>query len=151
MKQYVTRFVKYLVYFYVFLGLLTIVFEMMKPEPFKDFQMSVVWMYLIFGGGFALIFPLIGFGKKKVYLNKSFEEERIHLEKIMEAMGFVKVSDEGNLLCYRYKSGVKKMLLLYEDTIAIEHSDNPVIISGPQKELRRLGRMFDDYLKRSEE
>lgn len=151
MKQYIRRVAKYLLYFYLFLGLLTIVFELMKPEPFKDFQMSIVWMYLIFGGGISLIFPLIGFAKKKVYINKSFEEERIHLEKIMEAMGFVKVSDEGNLLSYRYKSGMKKLLLLYEDTVTIDHTDNPLIIAGPQKELRRLGRMFDDYLRRAED
>ena len=86
MKQYIRRFAKYLLYFYIFLGSLTIIFELMKPEPFKDFQMSIVWMYLIFGGGFALIFPLIGFAKKKVYINNTFEEERIHLEKILDTM-----------------------------------------------------------------
>ena len=151
MKKYVTRFVKYLLYFYVFLGLLTVIMEYMKPVPFKDFQLSIVWMYLIFGFGFALIFPIISFGKRKVYLNKSFEEERVHLEKIMDTIGFVKDSEEGNVLRYRYKSGLKKMLLLYEDAIAIDHSDNPLLITGPQKELRRLGRMFDEYLKKLED
>ena len=123
----------------------------MKPEPFKDFQMSIVWMYLIFGGGFALIFPLIGFAKKKVYINNTFEEERIHLEKILDTMGFVKEMEAGNLLTYRYKSKFKKLLLLYEDTISIDHSDNPLLIAGPQKELRRLGRLFDEYLRKSED
>ena len=66
-------------------------------------------------------------------------------------MGFVKEMEAGNLLTYRYKSKFKKLLLLYEDTISIDHSDNPLLIAGPQKELRRLGRLFDEYLRKSED
>ena len=151
MKKYLIRVVKYVVYFAVLLGIVTALMEMTKPEPFKAFSLEVVRLYLIMGIGFSIIFPLISFGKREIYLNRSFAEDRDQIEKIMDAIGFVKVSEDGSTLVYRYKSGIKKFFMLHEDAVTINSTDNPLVVTGPLKEIRRMQLMFEQYLEKSEE
>ena len=151
MKKYLIRVVKYVVYFAVLLGIVTVLMELTKPEPFKTFSLEVVRLYLIMGVGFSVIFPLISFGKREIHLNRSFAEDRHQIEKIMDAIGFVKVSEEGSTLVYRYKSGMKKFFMLHEDAVTINSTDNPLIVTGPLKEIRRMKLMFEQYLEKSEE
>jgi len=151
MKKYIIRVAKYLVYFFVLLGTMVLIMESMKPEAFKDFDPGMVKMYLLIGVAFSVIFPLIGFGKRNIHLNRSFADDRAQIEKIMDAIGFVKESEEGSILSYRYRKGVKKVFMLYEDRVTIDGSDNPIVVTGPLKEIRRMKLMFEEYLQKSAE
>ena len=151
MKKYLIRVAKYIVYFFVLLGIMVLIMESMKSEAFKDFDPGTIRMYLIIGVVFSFIYPLIGFGTRAIHLNRSFADDRDKIEKIMDAIGLVKVSEEGFNLTYRYKNGVKKFFMLYEDTVTIDSTDNPIVVSGPLKEVRRMKLMFEEYLQKSEE
>ncbi len=151
MKKYLIRFAKYVVYFMVLLTVFTSLMEYTKPEPFKDFTLELFRMYLLIGIGFSAIYPLIGFGKREIHLNHTFADDREQIEKIMDAIGLFKESEEGSVIVYRYKNKVKKFFLLYEDVIVIETSNNPIVVSGPLKEIRRMKLMFEQYLQDSAE
>ncbi|SDC36827.1 hypothetical protein [Williamwhitmania taraxaci] len=151
MKKYLIRVAKYLVYFFVLLGTMVLIMESMKSEAFKDFNPGMIKTYLLIGVAFSFIFPLIGFGKRSIHLNRTFADDRQQVEKIMDAIGFVKESEEGYILNYRYKNGMKKFFMLYEDTVTINSTENPIVVSGPLKEIRRMKLMFDEYLNKSED
>ncbi len=149
MEKYLIRFAKYVVYFMVLLTTFTVIMEYTKPEPFKGFTLELFQMYLLIGIGFSAIYPLLGFGKREIYLNRTFADDRGQIEKIMDALGLVKESEEGSIIVYRYKSKVKKFFLLYEDSVVINSSNNPIVVSGPLKEIRRMKMMFERYLQES--
>jgi len=149
MKKYLIRVAKYLVYFMVLLGLFTTLMEYTKPVPFQGFDIKMIQLYLLMGGGFSVLFPLIAFGKRSIHLNHSFAADREQIEKILFAIGLVKESEEGTVLVYRYQNKVKKFFMLYEDVITIDSAENPIVVSGPLKEIRRMKLMFEEYLQRS--
>jgi hypothetical protein len=98
---------------------------------------------VIFLVGMSLIYPLFGYSSKKVYLNKGFEEDKTTIKDIFLTNRY-KIECEGKeFIKFRHKSAFVRTLRMFEDTITLDFSDNPIILEGQRKDVYRLARMIE--------
>ena len=91
----------------------------------------------------SVIYPFFGYARKKVYLNKSFTEDKTKILDAFERSRFEVESESGNTLSFRHKSFVVRMFRMFEDRIILDYSDNPIAIEGQRKEVYRIARMIE--------
>lgn len=105
---------------------------------------------VIFFVAFGFIYPLIGFVKQKVYLNRPFEGDKQEIIRMFADVNFLLEKDENNQLYFRHKNPVARIMRLGEDKITVDYSDNPLVISGLRKDAYRLARMIQYYARKAE-
>ncbi len=146
LKQYLTRVVKYLVYLVIVFVLVIAIFSLTSKSSFSFsnlFREGTELQIVIFLLVMSVIYPFFGYARKKVYLNKSFTEDKIKILDVMEKSRFEVESESGNTLSFRHKSFVVRMFRMFEDRIILDYSDNPIAIEGQRKEVYRIARMIE--------
>ncbi len=146
LKQYLTRVVKYLIYLVIVFVLVIAIFSLTSKSSFSFsnlFREGTEMQIVIFLLVMSVIYPFFGYARKKVYLNKSFTEDKIKILDVMEKSRFEVESESGNTLSFRHKSFVVRMFRMFEDRIILDYSDNPIAIEGQRKEVYRIARMIE--------
>lgn len=152
MLTYLRRMVKYLlvfaVIFFLFLILLPAVSE---NRPMGDSLMEMISndrfrIILLIFFVLAFVYPVTNFVKKERYLNGDFQKNRGDIEKALSDLHYIMINEEDSKLIYRKKSGFMRMIYYWEDKIVIDITNNPILISGVRKEIKRLEKILDNYL-----
>jgi len=103
-------------------------------------------LFFIVVVAYSLIYPLLVFGKKERYINGKFSDNRDGFIKAFAEQNYIPTKEKEARLEFRKKSGFSRMMSLGQDKIEVDFSDNPVIIDGLRKELRRLDISLDHFL-----
>ncbi len=146
LKQYLTRVVKYLIYLVIVFVLVIAIFSLTSKSSFSFsnlFREGTEMQIVIFLLVMSVIYPFFGYARKKVYLNKSFTEDKTKILDAFERSRFEVESESGNTLSFRHKSFVVRMFRMFEDRIILDYSDNPIAIEGQRKEVYRIARMIE--------
>jgi hypothetical protein len=148
MKKYLSRLARYLLLLmFMIIILLAITFlrsgdgiaelkeVFMKSERIRLFLIVVV--------AYSLIYPVLVFGKKERYINGKFSDNRDGFIKAFAEQNYILTREKETILEFRKKSGFSRIMSLGQDKIEVNYTDNPVIIEGLRKELRRLDGSLD--------
>ncbi|MCL2098256.1 MAG: hypothetical protein FWH23_05800 [Bacteroidales bacterium] len=107
---------------------------------------SIVVFFVIFG----LAYPLIGYVKQKVYASKPFEEYKQEVIRMFAQVKFELVSDNDNKMVFRNKSALSRLMRMYEDKVTVDYSDSPILLLGLRRDVYRLARMIQYYIRNAE-
>ncbi|MDE7356622.1 MAG: hypothetical protein K2N21_07670 [Rikenellaceae bacterium] len=100
-----------------------------EPDQLWQFFMSNNGMIvLLFAVVISLAYPLFGFAKKSVTVRDISDLSAV--DRVMEASGYVLTQDNGAIRRYRPVKALARLRMLYNDTVTIDASRNPIEISG---------------------
>lgn len=145
-KRYLIRAIKQLITFLIALTLIIGVFSITSGKEFRFdtlFRPGTGTQLTIFLLVMSLIYPLFGYVTRKVHLNKSFEEDQTTIKDIFFTNRYVIEGEGKGFVIFRHKSSFIRTMKLFEDTITVDVSDNPIKLEGPRKDVYRLGRMIE--------
>jgi hypothetical protein len=122
-----------------------------KPDTFMEFlgESDLKSMALFFAV-FGLVYPLVGYVKQKVEVSKPFDEYKEEILHIFIQLNFVLISDKDGKIIFRHKSIFPRLLRLYEDSIELDYSDSPIVLSGLRRDAYRLARMIEYHVRNTE-
>lgn len=150
MERYPIRALKATIYFFVLMSLgFALVYFMQGGEKisWRVFaEQAGIYRLIIIGLAFGLAYPFIGFGKKKVYLNKAFSQEKSAVIDIFGQYGYELTYETEISLFFRPTNRIKRLFDQYEDTIEVEHKDNPIVIKGMRKRIVRISLSLENYI-----
>jgi len=154
MNDYIRRTAKFIIYlaiiFIVVLFIVPLIIGGKVPEiSLSDIfnnQRMVLFLGLILA--YTLVYPLVAFAKLKRHLNGTFEDNRAVFEKAFETLNYIKILDTPDKIVYRKKTQFSRFIQWYEDGITISPHENPVVISGMRKPVKRIDRLIDQLLIR---
>ena len=144
---YIIRVIKYLVYFCVIcMLLLALVFytsdhgelTFWEMIPFENYRRMALFLVV-----FAAVYPLIGFIRRKVYLNRSFAKDRDALIEPILYGNYQIQSEQDQKIVFRHKNPFIRFIRLYEDKITIDFSNNPIVIDGLRRDVYRFARSME--------
>ncbi|MDR0737510.1 MAG: hypothetical protein LBF39_00380 [Prevotellaceae bacterium] len=157
MTRYFIRALKSIILFFVLAVLVFVISFVLgnssdNPIAFKDLlQGSDLFHLAIFGVVFGLVYPLFGYVKRKVYINHSFDEEKQEIIRLFADVRFELLSDEDKKIIFRHKNPVARFMRLYEGSIEVDYSENPVILSGLRRDVDRLARRIQQLMQKETE
>ena len=156
MIRYLIRFVKYLIYLSVIATLLlALVFSLSDHGELQHFweliPASNQWPMALFLVAFAAINPFISYVDRKVYLNRSFDRDRELLIDVILKANYQIKSDNENRLIFRHNHQLTRFIRMYEDTIILDYSDNPIVLKGQRRDIDRFARSMEYIIKNSPE
>jgi len=150
MKRYLIRALKSLIMFF---GMALLIFmlafylgNVQKNHPdltFWEFaKLSNLRQMGLFLGLFGLVYPMVGFVRKKIYTNGSLAAtQKQQIIDMFSRTNYELEKDENMVLTFRYRTKhIRFMRLLYEDAIRVNYSGNPLIMDGLRKDVFRLSR-----------
>jgi hypothetical protein len=154
MKKYFARLMRYMLLLLIMIVILLLIAFLRRggginelKEAFLGSERLRVFLFVVVA--YSLIYPLLVFGKKERYINGKFSDNRYGFIKAFAEQNYVLTKERGTKLQFRKKSGFSRFMSLGQDKIEVDISDNPVIIDGLRKELRRLDVSLDmNLLKR---
>lgn len=148
--NYLRRLVKFSLYVVVIIAIAIYVIPAVSgKEPtdlvgrLKDPKLQLFWIFILV---YTLIFPLIGYTRIQRHLNGTFLQNRDAFEKAFEMLDYIKIEESQDHIVYRRRSKFARFMQIYEDGIVVIPGDNPVIISGMRKTVKRIDRMLDQLL-----
>lgn len=145
-KRYLNRAIKYLIYLSIVFLLIIGIFSITSNSGFSYYNLfrpGTGIQIAIFLVVMSLVYPLFGYTTKKVYVNKSYQEDKTTINDIFLTNRF-KIECEGeNFIKFRHKSAFVRTLRMFEDTITLDFSDNPIKLEGQRKDVFRLARMIE--------
>jgi hypothetical protein len=150
MERFAIRALKFTFFFYVLMSLLMILLYFFQGG--QEISMHVfiqqvgLYKMLIFGLAFGLTYPFVGFGKRKIYLNKPFEQEKSAIVDIMAQYGYEQTYETATSIFFRPANRLRRFIDQYEDTIEVEHHDNPIVVKGLRKRIVRIGIAVEGYI-----
>lgn len=150
MERFAIRALKFTIFFYVSISLMMILLYFFQGG--RDISVDVfiqqigLYKMLIFGLAFGLTYPFVGFGKRKIYLNKTFEQDRSAIVDIMAQYGYEQTYETETSIFFRPTNRLKRFLDQYEDTIEVEHRENPIVVKGLRKRIVRIGLAVEGYI-----
>ncbi len=150
-KQYIRRILKTLLQFIIIIGLMLLIIYLTSRDS-RDYGKLLTSKgainMLYFLGFIALFYPMFAYTKKKVYLNHEFEKDRKSIEDIFAGAKYQLVKEEPGKLYFRPKSKLYRAMRLYEDTIVLDYTDNPIVFEGMRKDVYRLARYIERVVER---
>ena len=87
---------------------------------------------------FAAIYPKFGFTRRMVHLGGAYEDTRSDVIKVMQARGYVLISEQDNVLRFRPRSVPARVLKMLEDTITLSWTFGGYEIEGLTRDVARL-------------
>ncbi len=158
--RYIIRSIKYLLWLIVLCSLLIIVLvlttkniplsKVFDPEVGLFIQEGAAWKMIAFFFAIAAIYPAISFVKKEAFINGTFESNKEKIEKVLDDLGYVLVSENEESITYRIAKPFTRFMRMYEDKVTITKGDSPLIINGFRKDIYRIARGIE-YATRGEE
>lgn len=148
--NYPRRLVKFLLYVVVIIAIFIYVIPAVSGKgttdiagKLKDPELRFFWIFFMV---YTLVFPLIGYTKIQRHLNGTFLQNQDAFAKAFEMLDYIKTEESQDQIVYRKKSKFIRFMQMYEDGIVVKPGDNPVIISGMRKTVKRIDRMLDQLL-----
>jgi len=145
-KRYLNRVIKYFIYLSIIFILIVGIFSLATNKEFNFYNLfrpGTGIQLAVFIVVMSLIYPLFGYVTKKVYLNKSYEDDKGTINDIFIKNRY-KIECEGKEFTkYRHKSALIRTMRMFEDAIIVDISDNPIKLKGPRKDVFRLSRMIE--------
>lgn len=153
-KKYIIRVFKTVVYFMVIiLILLGFIALMSKNVTNGDYSLLLkdkgFIRMLYFVGFISLFYPYLAYTEKKIYLRKTFNEERKYIEEILASAKYFISKEENNRLYFRPKNKLYRLMRMYEDTVTLTYHDNEIKLEGMRKDTTRLARYIERYAENS--
>jgi hypothetical protein len=157
MNDYIRRVAKFIFYLAVIIALAMVVFPLISGgkmpslkwnELIQNQRSSTLLMFFL---AYAFVYPLIAYVKVKRHLNGTFADNREVFERVFETLQYIKTDESADKIVYRRKSKFARFAQWYEDSVEIDITQNPVIISGLRKGVARIDRMIDQVLIRASE
>lgn len=150
MNRYAIRAAKYVIYLFV---LLLLIFTLMSALGGTKLSLSTLvssdrgWWLAVVVLFFAAVYPFFGFSSKLLTVDAEAKAEEV--ERVMGLCGFMKQSDrsQGGVQVYRASSGVKRLVLMYEDTITITTNNGVSTMAGPRKEVVRAAYRMTTFVQ----
>ncbi len=145
-QQYITRSAKYLVYLVIVFILVIGIFALTTKQGFNFntlFREGTEIQIIIFLLAMAFIYPFFGFARKKVYLNKTFAQDRDKIVDVFTRSNFVLDCEGADSVTFRHKSVFMRLMRMFEDKITVNFSDNPIVLDGMRKDVYRIARMIE--------
>jgi hypothetical protein len=145
-QQYLTRVIKYLIYLAIVFTLVVAIFSLTSGSGFRFstlFREGTEIQIIIFLLAMSIIYPFFGYAKKKVYLNKSYQEDKAKIADVFDKSRFSVEFEGTTSTTFRHKSVVVRMFRMFEDRIVLDFSDNPISLEGQRKDVYRIARMIE--------
>lgn len=134
MCNYLRRSASYFLFVSV---LFTVIYLLMVLTSTTRVEPDQLWQFFMSNNGIivlqfavviSLIYPLFGFAKKSVTVRDISDMSAV--DRVMEASGYVLTQDNGTIRRYRPAKALARLRMLYNDTVTIDASRNPIEISG---------------------
>ncbi len=150
--KYLIRSVKYFLYLVVFFSILVSImfYTSTRPEGvtifdmFKGNELKLALFFIAFAG----VYPLIGYSKRAMHVSNIKENKAAIIELFTNAKYYVE-SDSNNVIVFRLKSPIIRLLRTYEDAVIVDYSENPASIEGLRKDVLRFARGIEHICQRS--
>jgi hypothetical protein len=150
--KYLIRVAKYMVYLAVVFFLIIAIFSVFSNREISYgnlFQAGTETQMIVFFLAVSFVYPLIGFVKKKVYLNKGFSDDKQKITEVFLNSKYVIVAEGPSTITFRHSSPFVRAMRMFEDDIVIDYSDNPIVLDGQRRDVFRLARSIE-YVIREE-
>ena len=121
-QQYITRAAKYLVYLVIVFILVIGIFALTTKQSFNFsslFREGTEIQILIFLLAMSFIYPFFGFAKKRVYLNKTFVQDKEKIVDVFTRNNFVAEYEGPECMTFRHKSVFMRLMRMFEDKITV--------------------------------
>ena len=145
-RKYLSRVVKYLVYLIIILTIIIGIFSLTSDTGFSYsnlFRPGTGFQIAVFLVVVSIIYPFFGYATKKVYLNKSYEQDKVKIKDVFERNNYKMECEGADFVKYRPKSHFLRVMRMFEDTITLSFSDNPISLEGQRKDVYRIARMIE--------
>lgn len=145
-KKYLIRVVKYAIYLTIIFFLLIAIMSVTSNQGLhyeNFFRPGTGSQLLIFFGVISFVYPFFGFVKKKVYLNHNFTEDKEKIKEVFLNSRYIMVSEDATTITFKHSSKFIQALRLFEDSIILDFSDNPITLDGMRKDVYRLSRSIE--------
>lgn len=152
-QKYFIRVLKYMVYLAIIFVLIVSIFSLTSSNGFNYenlFRPGTGIQMIIFFVAMSLIYPLFGFVKKRVYLNKPFSEEREKIVEIFTNSRYKQISETETTVTFRHISPFIRAMRMYEDDVTVNFSDNPIILEGQRKDVYRIARTIEWFTRENQ-
>ncbi|MBN2212668.1 MAG: hypothetical protein JW723_00360 [Bacteroidales bacterium] len=148
MLKYLVRLARYLLLLLIMTAILLVISYLTGgggvtelKEVFLGSERLRIILFVVLA--YSLIYPLLVFGKKERYINGRFSDNHDGFIKAFAEQDYILTKEKDTVLEFRKKSGFSRIMLMGQDRIEVDYSDNPVIMEGLKKELRRLDASLD--------
>lgn len=151
MNRYAIRAAKYVVYLFV---LFLLIFAVMSALGGTSLSLSTLvssdrgWWLAVVLVVFAAAYPFFGFTSKLLTVDAEAKADEV--ERVMGLCGYMRTTDRGvqeGVQTYRASSGVKRLALMYEDTITITTQNGVSTMAGPRKEVVRAAFRMTTFVQ----
>ncbi|MEF9930701.1 MAG: hypothetical protein RR770_00135, partial [Bacteroidales bacterium] len=120
----------------------TTVFDLFKEG--SGYQ--ILAFFLVFAG----VYPLVGFQKKKVYVN-NFADKKTEIIELFNNANFIVYSQTPTTITFRLKNKFLRIIRMCEDHVTIDFSDNPILVDGLRKDVLRFSRGIEYICQKDSE
>lgn len=145
-KRYLNRAIKYFIYLSIIFVLIIGIFSISSGKEFNIYNLfrpGTGIQLAIFLTVMSLVYPLFGYVTKKVYLNSSYLQDKTTINDIFLTNRYIIECEGVDFIKFRHKSTFVRTMRMFEDTITLDFSDNPIKIEGQRKDVYRLARMIE--------
>ena len=148
MRKYLSRLIKYLMLLMAMIIILLAIAFLRRGDGINELKEAFlssnrIRLFLFVVIAYSLIYPFLVFGKRERYINGKFSDNRDGFIKAFAEQDYILTKERDTILEFRKRSGFSRIMSLGQDKIEIDISENPVIIDGLRKELRRLDTSLD--------
>ncbi len=140
---YLLRSVKYFIYLAI---ILTLVLFVLSLAGMTEWDVNVmftegtrsVWKIAGMLAVVSLIYPSVGFQRRKAVLAGSWEERRDEIVAVMADKGYVLVSETPEAAVFRSRNIVLRIFRMFEDKVVIRQDFGGFELEGLRKDIVRL-------------
>lgn len=140
---YLLRCVKYFIYLAV---ILTLVLYVLSLAGMTEWDVNVmfsegtksVWKIAGMLAAVSLVYPSVGFQRRKAVLAGSWEERRDEIVAVMADKGYVLVSETPDGAVFRSRNIVLRIFRMFEDKVVVRQVFGGFELEGLRKDIVRL-------------
>ncbi len=140
---YLLRSVKYFIYLAI---ILTLVLYVLSLAGMTEWDVNVmftegtrsVWKIAGMLAVVSLIYPSVGFQRRKAVLSGSWEERRDEIVAVMADKGYVLVSETPEAAVFRSRNIILRIFRMFEDKVVIRQDFGGFELEGLRKDIVRL-------------
>ena len=140
---YLLRSVKYFIYLAV---ILTLVLYVLSLAGMTEWDVNVmfsegtksVWKIVGMLAAVSLVYPSVGFQRRKAVLAGSWEERRDEIVAVMADKGYVLVSETPDGAVFRSRNIVLRIFRMFEDKVVVRQVFGGFELEGLRKDIVRL-------------
>lgn len=141
--KYLIRSIKYYIYLVLVLVVVVTILYLLKfiQGNIEDFFVNgynSLWQMALIITVFAGVYPRFGYGKRVVHVSGPHEKSLPKVEEYMNAKGYIKHSDDGEVIKFRKASFLARLASTFEDTVTFGRTAAGYEIEGRTKEIVRI-------------